>query len=65
MDESEIQSINRRDVLLLAAAAGATLSVPSLVLAGGSKASPPAHSGDPSMGPLRLKPNGPTPSLTL
>ncbi len=50
MDESEIQSINRRDVLLLAAAAGATLSVPSLVLAGGSKASPPAHSGDPSMG---------------
>ncbi|MCX7056359.1 MAG: M20/M25/M40 family metallo-hydrolase [Proteobacteria bacterium] len=46
MDEREIQPINRRGLLLLAAAAGATLSMPRLVLAAARKASAHAYGGD-------------------
>ncbi|MEI8297739.1 MAG: M20/M25/M40 family metallo-hydrolase [Pseudomonadota bacterium] len=46
MDERKIQPINRRGLLLLAAAAGATLSMPRLVLAAARKASAHAYGGD-------------------
>jgi hypothetical protein len=46
MDERKIQPINRRGLLLMAAAAGATLSMPRLVLAAAGKAGAHAYGGD-------------------